>query len=368
MPVHRSLSVGSLSCYAALLLSATALMRAQSSGPPLGYVDVQSATISGALEITGTNAVVRGGGAITARDRTAKLLLNRGGEVNVCSTSSLHVTAGVSVMSVPPLLLALDRGAMEIRMQATARDVVITPDLRFTPSQPGPLNLHIRVTPNGDTCVDNKGLQAPELEIIDQFGEGHYELRAGQHVLFEHGSLREVVDRESSACGCPPVPAVSVAESGTPSTRPAAPGAAVAPPADAAAQHPFPAAQSEGLAPEGNTIGNAAPRPPAGTGQAQVAATMAFGDQGSSDGTGALPAPAAAASASPPTPASTSPPVANVSTTAAITPPANPAAAPATPPAATPVRAQTPPPPAAPGTGDLAHRIGHFFRRFFGGS
>ena len=77
------------------------------------------------------------------------------------------------------------------------------------------------------------------LGVADQFGEATYELRPGQHVLFEHGSLKEVVDHESSACGCPPEPAVSVADAGATGGTPAAPGSAVAA-KSAEEQHPFP--------------------------------------------------------------------------------------------------------------------------------
>ena len=94
-------------------------------------------------------------------------------------------------------MLALDRGAIEVQMAATTRDVVMTPDLRFTMRGDGPLDLQLRVTRNGDTCVENRGAKAPVLNVADQFGEATYELRAGQHVLFEHGSLKEVVDHES---------------------------------------------------------------------------------------------------------------------------------------------------------------------------
>ena len=39
-----------------------------------------------------------------------------------------------------------------------------------------------------------------------------YELAPDQHVLFEHGSLREVVDHETSPCGCPEPKGMSVAD------------------------------------------------------------------------------------------------------------------------------------------------------------
>ena len=348
--------------------AATASGAAQdASTAPLGFVNVDTATVSGALEITGGRAVVRGGGIIVARDRTAELLLNRGGEVNVCATSSLHITAGTSVMGVPPLLLALDRGALEIRMRSTPQDVVITPDLRFSMTAPGPLDLHMRVTPNGDTCVDNKGLQAPVLEIVNQFGDERYQLRAGQHVLFEHGSLREVVDHESSACGCPPpMPAVSVADSGVASSHPAAPGAAVAD-ANAAAEHPFPAAQSEGLAPD-PAPANAPARQPPGASHAQVAATMAYGDPSTADGTGPPPA-------SPEVPGTTTSTAASSPTrtpTTHSTPPAatggTAAQAALAPTTSTPsaAHAQAAAAPAPPGATSIGHRLARFFRRIFG--
>src|SRR6201999_7329 len=126
-------------------------------------------------------------------------------------------------------------------------------------------------TRNGDTCVENRGTEAPTLNVADQFGEATYELRAGQHVLFEHGSLKEVVDNETSPCGCPPVPVVSVADAGTPSTNPAGPGTVVAakPPAE---EHPFPAAVSQGLAPAPPV-----PQAPAGVANAQVVTSLTFG-------------------------------------------------------------------------------------------
>jgi hypothetical protein len=161
------------------------------------------------------------------------------------------------------LVLALDRGAVEVQMAATTRDVVTTPDLRFTMAGDGPLDLQLRVTRNGDTCVENRGVKAPVLNVADQFGESRYELKAGQHVLFEHGSLKEVVDHESSACGCPAEQqTMSVADA---LVGPAAPGGSAE---KAAEEHPFPAAVSAGLAPA--TV----PQTPAGTVHTQVAATL----------------------------------------------------------------------------------------------
>jgi hypothetical protein len=105
------------------------------------------------------------------------------------------------------------------------------------------------------------------LNVADQFGEATYELKAGQHVLFEHGSLKEVVDHESSSCGCPPEPTMSVADA---LLHPTAPGEAATTEKTAAEQHPFPAAVSAGLTPAA-----AVPPPtPAGAVHTQVSAAL----------------------------------------------------------------------------------------------
>lgn len=232
---------------------------------PIGTVGVQDATIAGALEVSNGRAILVGNTTVTARDRTAEIELKRGGAVRVCATSGLHVTAGKGMDgAAAPLMLALDRGAVEVQMAATTRDVVTTPDLRFTMGGDGPLDLQLRVTRNGDTCVENRGEKAPVLHIADQFGEATYQLKAGQHVLFEHGSLKEVVDRESSACGCPAEQqTMSVADA---LLGPATPGGTAE---KGAEQHPFPAAVSAGLAPPAT-----APQAPAGTLHTQVEATL----------------------------------------------------------------------------------------------
>jgi hypothetical protein len=249
---------------------------------PIGTVGVQDATVAGALEVSNGRAILIGNTTVTARDRVAEVALNRGGTVRVCATSGLHVTAGKSADgAVPiPLMLALDRGAIEVQTAVTTRDVVMTPDLRFTMRADGPLDLQLRVTRNGDTCVENRGAKAPVLNVADQFGEATYELKAGQHVLFEHGSLKEVVDHESSSCGCPPEQTMSVADA---LLKPAAPGGSASE-KTAAEQHPFPAAVSAGLAPAA-----AVPQAPPGTVHTQVAAALS-----SNGGADSLAEPAAA--------------------------------------------------------------------------
>ena len=246
----------------------------------IGYVSTRDADVVGAKDVMDGRAVLTGSVSVTAKDHTAPISLSRGGTVRVCQTSVLHLSESREVMVAAPLLFSLDGGAIEIETKATATDAVMTPDLRFTVRTGGPLDLRLRVAPNGDTCVENRGAGAPVLEVSDPFGDATYQLAAGQHVLFEHGSLREVVDHETSPCGCPDEKSVPAVD------------ALMAPATAAAAEHPFPAAVSEGLAPVAEV-----PQAPPGEVHAQVSETLRYNAQASGqDGAGApstaTPAPA----------------------------------------------------------------------------
>jgi len=242
--------------FAVLFAHASAQAFGQSSGQSVGSVPAGEATVVNAGD-AGLPSVARGriafsgNSAITAKERTAHVTLDRGGQVKLCQTSTLHVAqqAGNGIKSSAagqPMMLALDRGAVEIAMAATTSDVLLTPDLRITLGSAGTLDLRMRVTRNGDTCVENRGRKAPVLNLTDAFGETSYQVKPGQHVLFERANLREVVDHETTPCGCPEeTPAeVSIAEA-------MLHGGGTVTPKDAAAVHPFPASVSEGLAEPG---------------------------------------------------------------------------------------------------------------------
>lgn len=313
---------------------------------PIGSVATADATVSGALEVSNGRIELVGASTVTARDHTAEVSLHRGGAIKVCSTSGLHVTAGKGTVDTP-LMLALDRGAIEIATRVTQSDVVMTPDLRFTMTSPGMVDLRVRVARNGDTCVENRGAAAPVLSVADQFGEASYQVKPGQHVLFEHGSLKEVVDHESEPCGCPAAPVVSVADAGVTGATPAAPGSTVA--KTAAEQHPFPAAQSAGLAPI-----SAPPQAPPGEVHAQVATTLSYGGEGTAGATGDDRGSASATTAEAQT---------GIPGDASSTPNADRAPASSN---ETQVKAEAAPPPPAPSPNDVFHSIGRFFKHLFG--
>ena len=348
------------------LVLALACAASASAQQLIGYVNTRDAEVTGATDEFDGQAVLAGAVSVTAKDHTAPITLGRGGTVRVCQTSELHVTENRGVSVAAPLLFSLDRGAIEIQTNGTPNDAIMTPDLRFTVRSQGPLDLRLRVARNGDTCVENRGPGAPTLAVTDPFGESMYELAPNQHVLFEHGSLREVVDRESSPCGCPDSKGMSIADALV-APHPGAvtgPKTAAAPapaslPAATVEQHPFPAAISEGRAPPEDV-----PPPPAGP-HPPVTDALVYNAPGSLQDPDALPPQdqpnsslklplvAALPPASPPNPQPAL--AASAPTPLPPAPTPNPKSEP------TPSAASAPSPPK-----DLAHAVGHFFHKLFG--
>jgi hypothetical protein len=272
-----------------------------------------------------------------------EITLERGGSLRLCSTSSVHLAKDRSIVADPAssaLMMALDRGAIEANYAVgTYSDVLLTPDLRILISGPGEADLRIRVNPQGDTCVDNHGANAPYVTVSSQLEGGAYRVLPDQRVNFQHGSLREVVDHEPEPCGCPAVPVTSVASAGATTANPAPPGRPVGGPSSTASDTVFPIAESEGLA--APPAPRATPVVPPGETHAQVTVPLTYN--------GENPAPV------PPAPPAPAP----------VAPPAPAASSPAGPSAAQPEVASAP---ATPSTsqGGLFHRIGHFFSKIFG--
>lgn len=325
--------------------------------------------ISGDVHVANGDMELGNGSTITAGDETVPITLARGGDLNLCATTSIHLARDRSIPAADAsgLMLALDRGAMEAHYQTGKySDVLLTPDLRILISGPGEADLSIRVSPQGDTCIDNRGPNAPYITVTSQLEGGLYRVQPGQHVSFQHGSLREVVDTEHEPCGCPAP--VSVAAAGTPAPQGAAPGHPVGGPSSTPTDTAFPLAVSEGLAkPElPSTTPVAAP----GEVHAQVAVPFRYNGNlpavSEPDTTGG--ASEAAAAIPPPSPSAPAPSPSNMATPLPSPPPPGSSPAPMQPVLSETVIAQAPPPAPRqkqPARG-LFHRVGRFFSRLFG--
>jgi hypothetical protein len=201
-----------------------------------------TAKVTGALEVSQGKAVIAASGTVTSGSETTQVTLPHRGVLRVCATTTVKLAADASVPlgETPGLMMAMDHGAVEMSF-ATGRnsDILLTPDFRILIGGPGAAEVKVRLGQHGDTCVDNAGapsdrssslgwkagapsVNAPYVLVSSVFEGGAYRVQPGQRVMFQHGSLHEVVDQEKEPCGCPPA---------------------------AAKGNEFPLAQSEGLAP-----------------------------------------------------------------------------------------------------------------------
>ncbi|HEY3989593.1 MAG TPA: hypothetical protein VGM02_09870 [Acidobacteriaceae bacterium] len=323
--------------------------------------------ISGDVRVANGDMELGNGSTLTAGSQTVPIALTRGGNLNLCATTTVHLARDRSIQAPDDsgLMLGLDRGAIEAHYQTGKySDVLLTPDLRILISGPGEADLSIRVSRQGDTCIDNRGPNAPYITVTSQLEGGLYRVQPGQHVSFQHGSLREVVDTEHEPCGCPPP--VSVADAGTSAPHGAAPGHPVGGPSSTPADTAFPLAVSEGLTkpPLPSTT------PVAGPGEvhAQVAVPFHYSGnlpQVSEAAAAGATADASAAAIPPPSPAAPAPSPSNMTTPGPPAPPRGSMPAPAPVQVETAI-AQAPTQPSKPPTHGFFHRVGHFFSRLFG--
>jgi hypothetical protein len=319
---------------------------------PIGRTSATEVQVSGAVDISHGETILRNGSQITAGEQAVKIALQRGGSLRLCSTSSVHLAKDRSIddPASSALMMALDRGAIEANyVVGKYSDVLLTPDLRLLISGPGQADLSIRVNPKGDTCVDNRGADAPYVTVTSQLEGGAYRVMPDQRVNFQHGSLNEVVDHEPEPCGCPTMPVTSVASTGTTGANPAPPGKPVGGPSSTPADTAFPLAQSEGLAPPPTP---ATPVVPAGQTHAEVTVPLTY------NGENPPAVPAAPPATATPSPAPATPASASTSQPQVASPPA---------PQPAPEVASAPPAPhQSSNNKGVFHRIGRFFSRIFG--
>jgi hypothetical protein len=188
-----------------------------------------AAVVTGALQVMNGKAVITSSGTVTSGTSTTEVDLPQRGSLNVCASTTVKLAADANVSSdeASGVLMAMDHGAVEANFLAGRNaDIVLTPDFRILISGPGTAHLKVRLAQGGDTCVDNPGSDAPYVLVTSVFDGSDYRVQPGQRVMFQHGSLHEVVDQEKEPCGCPPAQPVG---------------------------NDFPLAQSEGLAPLGTT-------------------------------------------------------------------------------------------------------------------
>jgi len=189
-----------------LLLGMCGAIAAQQT---LGELYATDASVKGSVILAGSGTSVLSGSAIEAGAQTATLKLARGGNLLVCPRTRLSVTASQSGRE---LMFSLNSGNLEMNyLLGASADTLLTPDLRLLMPGPGSVHVAVRVTPQGDTCVQSLPGNAAAIVVSETMGDATYQVKPDEAVLFKSGHLDEAV-RSKQNCGCPASPPTQVAK------------------------------------------------------------------------------------------------------------------------------------------------------------
>ena len=158
-PVHRLV----LSAVLAVLAMPTTAVAQQS----IGELYATDASVKGSVILAGSGTSVLSGSSIQAGAQAATLKLDRGGSVLVCEGTKLTVNVSQNGRE---LLFSLNTGNLELNYSlGTEADTLLTPDLRLMLPGPGTVHVAVRVTPQGDTCVQSLPWNVSAITLSETF-------------------------------------------------------------------------------------------------------------------------------------------------------------------------------------------------------
>ena len=191
---------------------------------PIGQLYATDASVKGSVMLAGSGTNVLSGSSIEAGAQAATLKLDRGGDLLVCEGTKLSIT---SSRTGRELLLSLNSGNLELNYPlGTEADTLLTPDLRLLLPGPGTVHIAVRVSAQGDTCVQSLPWNASAIVISESMGDATYQVKPDEAVLFKSGHLNQATKSKQN-CGCPrSVPAVVAKTSLPPVPAPTQPSAA----------------------------------------------------------------------------------------------------------------------------------------------
>jgi hypothetical protein len=186
---------------------------------PIGELYASDASVKGSVILAGSGTSVLSGSSIQAGAQAATLKLNRGGSVLVCEGTKLSVAVSQTGRE---LLFSVNSGNMELNYPlGTEADTLLTPDLRLVLPGPGTVHVAVRVTPQGDTCVQSLPWNVTAITISESMGDATYQVKPDETVVFQGGRLNDAVHSRQN-CGCARATPVQVAQVAPAPTAPAA--------------------------------------------------------------------------------------------------------------------------------------------------
>ncbi len=184
---------------------------------PVGELYAADASVKGSVVLAGSGTSILSGSSIQAGLQSATLKLDRGGSLQVCEGTRLSVATSASGRE---LLFSLNSGNVEMNYPLGAEaDTLLTPDFRLLLPGPGTVHVAVRVTPEGDTCVQALAANVSSIVVSESMGDATYQVKLDEAVLFKGGHLSQA-SRTKQNCGCPAAPVTQVAKAIPPPAPP----------------------------------------------------------------------------------------------------------------------------------------------------
>jgi hypothetical protein len=214
IPLHNSL----LRWLAGALLAAACTPAVGQQN--VGDLFASDASVKGSIVLANSGTKVLSGSSIGAGEQAATLQLERGGSMLICPKTNLAVTTSQNGRQ---LMFSMNTGNVEMDYpMGAAADNLLTPDFRLLLPGPGRLHLAVRVSANGDTCVQSLASNSSAVVVSEGMGEESYQIKPNEAVIFNAGHISGAIPTHES-CGCPKPPQTEVAKVVPPPPPPAEP-------------------------------------------------------------------------------------------------------------------------------------------------
>jgi len=205
-----------------------ALQGSAAAQQAIGELYAADASVKGSVILAGAGTSVLSGSSIQAGAQAATLKLERGGNLLVCEGTKLSITASQSGRE---MLFSLNSGNVEMNYPLGAEaDTLLTPDLRLLMPGPGTVHVAVRVSAQGDTCVQSLPGNVAAIVVSETMGDATYQVKPDEAVLFKTGHLGQATQSKQN-CGCPAsAPVLTQVAKAAPPPPPAATPKPPAPP------------------------------------------------------------------------------------------------------------------------------------------